>query len=423
MNNCLTIKNLKLESSIAEDITNIDLLTHNIHPYTAKLTPSIPRFLLNRYSKEDSLVLDPFCGSGTTLLEAKISGRNAVGIDINPLAVLISDVKTKPLDITELELATNLVKNEIRTMERTIEVSFPNIDYWFSVDARNELARIRFAIEAIKPKISEEVYKFLIVCFSSIIKKSSYADTRIPKTCKSTKMIERIRSGWKPTPIAYFNAILEKNVHRIASLNNCCKNSYVKVFERDARKTSEVLLKEELGKADLVVTSPPYINAQDYLRSYKLELFWLNMVSSEKLTSLKNNIIGTEHLTKTDYHSVPVSENRLLNSALKKIWQKPRKMNRKKDYIVYNYFENMREVLGDFQKVIREDGFFCLIIGNNTICEVAIPTFNILVELAKNEGFELIEIYRDQIKNRSLFPNRNHKCGTIREEWIAVFHV
>jgi hypothetical protein len=297
-------------------------------------------------------------------------------------------------------------------------VEFPNIDYWFCKKAQDELFKIKFGIGRVKGRFSKSIYKFLLVCFSSIIRKSSYADLRIAKTYKSKRVIEKIENGWTPTPIKYFEDAIDKNVERIKSLSEHLNenNNYVKIFQGDARETSNILKHHGIRKADFVITSPPYINAQDYFRSYKLELWWLGLATPEGVRLLNKQAIGTENLPKTDYNSIPGSEDKLLNAILHKIW----KINKKKSYIIYNYFENMETVIKEIYKVLKINGYFCLVTGINTICGVQIPTYRILTHIAEANGFKLLEIGKDKIKNRALPPIRNHNGGIIKEEWITV---
>jgi len=400
-------------------IPRIDYLTHGIHPYTAKLIPQIPHYFIKKYTSKDQLILDPFCGSGTVLLEARLLSRNAVGIDINPLAVLISEVKTTPLDIGELSSVIYRVKKEVENCEKTMDIKFPNIDYWFCEKARKELSKIRFILENLKDKVEERIYKYLLLCFSSIIRKSSYADPRIPKTCKSKRIIEKIESGWSPEPIKYFITALNKNFERINLLSTYLKenNNYVKVFHGDARKTSAILRQNGISKVDCIITSPPYINAQDYFRSYKLEIWWLGLATPEEVRRLSKQAIGTENISSGKSELPPKSQNQLLDAIIYKIW----KNNRKKAYIVHSYFENMNQVFSEFSKVMEKGGIFCLITGNNNICRVQIPTYKILIQIAEYNGFKLVEIGRDRIRNRSLPPERKHNGGVIKEEWITVF--
>lgn len=392
---------------------------HDIHHYTAKLIPTVPRYFIKAYTEENDIILDPFCGSGTTLLEARLLKRNAIGIDINPLAKLISEVKTGPIYNDELRNAVGLLKDMLKNKLGMKYAGVPNMDYWFCKKARIALSKIRFNIESLNGRINHDAYNFLLICFSSVIRKSSNADPRIAKIYKSKRVIEKIKKGWKPTPIQYYEEALDKNLERIKLLSERLNftDSYVKVFEGDARKTSMVLKQNGIRKVDFIITSPPYINAQDYFRSYKLELWWLGLATIEEVRYLKGQAIGTENISGSDYNSVPKSENRLLNIIVNRIW----KRNRKKSYIVYNYFQNMRSVLKESYNVLKKGGHFCLITGSNTICGVRIPTYRILTDIAEENGFKLVEIGRDKIRNRSLPPDRNHNGGIIKEEWITVF--
>lgn len=412
------VKNWNLRGKYRELIPSTTYITHGIHPYTAKLIPHIPRYFIEKYTKKNDAILDPFCGSGTTLLEGRVLGRNAIGIDINPLAVLISEVKTTPLDINKLSLAIHLVKDEMKNINRKITIEFPNINYWFCKKAQNELSKIKFIVENLNGKFNESIYKFFLVCFSSIIRKSSYADTRTAKTYKSKRVIEKVKNGWVPRPIQYFEEALEKYFERInCLLEHLNGNNYVKVFQGDSRETSAILKKNGIEKVDLIITSPPYINAQDYFRSYKLELWWLGLATPEEVRKLNKQALGTENISGYNYNSPPKSEYRFLNTILNKIWR----INKRKSYIVYNYFQNMRDFFEKSYVVLKIGGHFCLITGNNTICEVQIPTCKILSHIAEKRGFKLVEIGRDKIKNRLLPPARNHHKGIIKEEWITVF--
>lgn len=409
-----------LNKEYPNEIPSTSYSTHGIHSYTAKIIPQIPRYFIEKYSKKNDIILDPFCGSGTILLESLLTSRNAIGIDINPLATLISQVKTTNLDLKELESAIILIKKEVhRTIKTPKRITFPNIDYWFSTESQYELNVIISVLRKNQTKFSQQINNFLLVCFSSVIRKSSYADTRMAKTYKSKKVLQKILKGWFPQPIQYFEEALDKNFLKFQSFKThlSSKNYYVKLFEGDARQTSSIIKQNGIEEVDLVITSPPYINAQDYFRSYKLELWWLELASWEETIQLKRQSIGTEYLNKCDPKHTPLNGNKTLNSVLKKIGNK----DKKKAHIVNNYFENMNGVIYESFKILKDNGYFCLITGSNTICEVKIPTYKILKEIAEKNGFDLIEIGKDEIKNRLLPPGRNHNGGIINEEWITTF--
>lgn len=397
--------------------------SNGIHSYTARFIPQIPRYFIKKYTQKNDLVLDPFCGSGTTFLESRLLSRNSVGIDINQLAVLISKVKTTPLNMDELRSTIDTLKYNLSNNNKIANSNIPNVDYWFSKKSQNELSKIKYCINQLKNTCDKDVYDFILVNFSSIIRKSSYADTRTAKTYKSKRVIKKINNGWTPEPIKYFEESLEKNTLIIENISKYIdNNNFVKVFHGDAKDASEILKNNKLDIVDFIITSPPYINAQDYFRSYKLELWWLGLSTPQEVIDLKRKAIGSENVfgdrfNPMFYDNIPKSNVKLLNMTLNKLWN----IDKKRTYIVYNYFENMNRVFNQLSDILKSSGYFCLTTGNNTICGIQIPTYKILIKIAELNGFKLVEKGRDEIKNRSLPPSRNHNCGFIKEEWITVF--
>lgn len=395
-----------------------DCYTHGIHPYTAKLIPSIPNYLISKYTNKNDTILDPFCGSGTALLEARLLQRNAIGIDINPLAKLITEVKTTPIERDKIDRGIRLVKQQLADCPNITDVDFPNKDYWFCNYAQRELSKIKYGIERLYKHIDDEVYRFLQVCFSSIIRKSSYADPRIAKIYKSKIMIEKYLNGWIPRPMQYFEVVMDRNSMMITELmkkTGKCNNNVV-VIQGNAKEISYITKQNRIKKVDLIITSPPYINAQDYFRSYKLELWWLGLATPEQVRELRRQSIGTEHYY-GDYYN---SKLRGDIGLLKKVCCDISRVNNVKSAIICKYFEDMKLVLQKSNVLLKKGGYFCLITGNNTICETYIPTNEIIARIAELIGLKVVEIGRDRIKDRSLPPGRNHKGGLIREEWVTV---
>jgi hypothetical protein len=199
--------------------------------------------------------------------------RRSVGIDLNPLARLISKVKTTPLNDHELKNATELLIAQLREEGPKAAVDFPNINYWFCERAKEELQRIRFCVDNLRGKVNGNIHDFLLASFSSIIRKSSYADLRMAKTYKSRKVLKKVENGWVPTPIRYLEEALNKNSEKInTTFKNNVGGYQALTFVGDTRDALKILDGNKIGQPDLIITSPPYINAQDYFRSYKLEL-------------------------------------------------------------------------------------------------------------------------------------------------------
>ena len=130
--------------AMVPELNKPDRYTHLIHPYPAKLLASIPYYILSTdiFCPKGGLVLDPFCGSGTVLLEAIISGRNAIGADANPIARLISRAKTCNVDVVRLEKELNKILHRVAKDRDAAIPAFPNRDYWFSQSVQRQLANL-----------------------------------------------------------------------------------------------------------------------------------------------------------------------------------------------------------------------------------------------------------------------------------------
>ena len=156
------------------------MATHLIHPYPAKLLPHIARFFLsnNTLSKPGSVVADPFCGSGTVLLETLLNRRRPIGADANPLGRLISSVKLTPLRESQVQNAAATVFRIYTesTGEPANRPDVVNLEYWFHPHVIRQLSRLRQAIAACRDR---EARRFLLVCLSVCVRKVSLADPRL----------------------------------------------------------------------------------------------------------------------------------------------------------------------------------------------------------------------------------------------------
>ncbi|MFC1966933.1 DNA methyltransferase, partial [Chloroflexota bacterium] len=153
-------------------------LTHGFHPYPARMIPQIAKTLISEYSKPDSLVFDPFCGTGTTLVEAKLYKLHSIGFELNPLARLIAKVKTTSIEEHTLKLYLRDFHDylfEIIYKQQSREITIPkylNIDYWLSKNVQQDLSLIRRYIN--NHIDNSSVKDFFFVAFSLVIRQCSW---------------------------------------------------------------------------------------------------------------------------------------------------------------------------------------------------------------------------------------------------------
>lgn len=264
--------------SISWDFTDEDTsyLTHDVHPYPAKFIPQIPGNLIANLSLRGDLVLDPFCGSGTTAFEAVRMGRRALCIDANLVGILVGRVKTSRLDklalqalralhsalLSHLSHSPKLPSKLVEQVQQFVP-PIPNIDKWFSTESYGELALIRSNIQGLESQTARDI---ACVAMSKIVTRVSFQDSETRYASKPKK----IEVGG--TIKMFLNALEEvvANVARSApeltygvARFECC----------DTRNLPEERFPSE--SVDLVVTSPPYGNANDYHLYHRFRLFWL----------------------------------------------------------------------------------------------------------------------------------------------------
>ena len=265
-----------------------DFATHWIHWYPAKMFHRIPSVFLDTVTLPTrAVILDPFCGSGTVLLEANLRGHHSVGIDINPVARLISQVKTTPLEPEHLKSQLRLLL-QVTGLSYELPTPQPTLDYWLSQPARVGIHRLSGAIKQI---VNADHRAFFLVTLSSIVRQVSQADPAIPPLVRLRE--ERAlaagaryrralrRASTITTTDVYdaFAAAATMNIQRMAELHGFkIQLGNARVAEPGAEAANTGLM---AGSVDAVITSPPYCGSQKYVRSLKLELLLIGCKQEE----------------------------------------------------------------------------------------------------------------------------------------------
>lgn len=364
-------------------------LTHSIHPYPCKFIPQIPNVLIQELSFIGDTVLDLFCGSGTTLVEALRLGRNAVGIDANPLACMISGAKTTLVTDSEIQLLkalSNEIANLLPYNQNGMQPLFPNfalkiddvelpmnkgITGWFEPNIIEELARIKQKCLKLTPHLQP----LALTAFSSIIVSVSRQDSET----RYVRREKNIQSG---------------EVYRrfVQALNNIIERLQMLSLEIDPHLEVEihqenVLNSCPIGLVDLVVCSPPYPNAFSYHLYHRTRMEWLEMDQPK----FKKDEIGSHR----KYSS-----------------------KSKEAATVDTFQEELRIILKWLAQVLRPNRHACFIVGDSTINGEKIRNDELLISTAKSIGFQMeANIPRRLQSSKKSF---NPSIGKIHDEHIVI---
>jgi len=416
-----------------------------IYPYSGRIYPYIPLFLLSieELCPPNGIIMDPFAGSGTILLESLINPvfkRSAIGIEINPLGRLISKVKTTPLDLKIINNKKNLILTEYQKTDHIL-INVPKgaqFKFWHSQKGLNDLAKLRYSINNLE---NDDYKDFFWLIFSHLARKISRADPFIPpavllkpyKYENSPSKIKRIQEAVKnsenPDLPKMFTDLVTDNSIKINSLNKIPeihqKEKTASIIWDDARemrygtyqyagkickKGSRKIRKNSI---DLILTSPPYLTAQKYIRSSLLELIWLEEIIEEKKIDIESKSIGTEsiHLTNFNFHEIGIPEiDDLIIRTLE--------FSKQRAAEVSQYFRDMNMVINEIHRVLKKDSYAILIVGNNKVRGETIETYKFLAKIGENCGFTIKLILKDPIRTRGMITKRHGNGGLIKDEYV-----
>lgn len=366
-------------------------ITHGYYTYPAKFIPQLAARLIRELTNENDIVVDPFMGSGTTVVEALVQGRIGVGVDINPVAHLIARAKATPLEPASLQHAYEKIADAWESKERVKAPNNERIDYWFPQKQKERLALLLQRIGAIR---NEDTRVFFLVAFAQILKSCSIW---LQRSVKPTRDLRK-------TPADPFVAF-QRQVRYMLKQNQTFwemvpprvreqVNAYRIVQCADARK-----LPVNDGAASLIVTSPPYVTSYEYADLHQLAALWFEYY--ESLPAFRQRFIGTAYSERTPIDLKSHLADRIC-AALGE---------NKKSREVRNYFADMLECFSEMRRALRIGGKACIVIGNTELQGVKILNAEVFVEQMQNIGFKIYRIIKRAIPSKILPQTRDPESG------------
>lgn len=384
-----------------------------IHPFPARMAPEIAIDELAKFASP-KIVLDPMSGSGTVLRAASELGHHAIGLDLDPLAVLMARVWTTPFQVARLTRAAEELVCRAKTT-RDVHLSWIDdcpetkeyVRFWFRQKQVRPLRRLACSLSGKTGVIADAMRVAL---------------SRIIVTKERGASIARDTSHSRPHRVFLDNeydvyaGFLQSVKQLVTKLNPDRLRGSAVVHEGDSRKLACLLS----GSVDVVITSPPYLNAIDYLRGHRLSLVWLGYGVSD-IHKLRSDSIGAERGT-----DVGVSEH-LLDPLLMSCGP-IEKLPIRQQGMVRRYAQDVHSFMQELARVTKKDGRVLLVVGNSCLNGVSISNANINVAAAEIVGLQLT------VRTERTLPNSNrylpmppsHLPGTLsgrmRTETLLSFY-
>jgi hypothetical protein len=403
------IENIE-NNEIYEILTNnVSYFTHSFFKYPAKFIPQIPAWAIDNFTNANDIVLDCFAGSGTTLIEASLKNRECLGVDFDEISRLLSRVKSTKLSKKDI----NLIKTILSKFDKEKHIDKPlpelkNLNHWFPEKNIKSLNALYFYIN--EQNASKKIKDFLLVCYISSIRKSSYSDEQSPKPYISTKHKKEPKET-----IQLFNTIVEKYIKKLDTdeFNLHFKSKFI---GNDARNFKA---KKYYNKIKLVCASPPYINAFDYVRILRLENVWLRNLDDNNILEHKKNQIGTEQIYVNKYNGQTCKFGiEELDNKIDELYS----IDKKRAHIVSKYFADMEENIINIRKYLKEDGSYVLVVGDCEIRKIVFPVYKYLIELAEKNCYKNSLVFSYLIRNPYLRIPRKKRGGLIKYDRIIVLN-
>lgn len=384
----------------------------HIHPFPARMAPEIALSGLEDLPKSYS-VLDPMSGSGMVLGTAAKLGLSAIGYDLDPLACLVSRVAgTRISDNKTREACETLLTLCARTDYNSISLPWLDnetqeyLDFWFAPKQQAQLKVLSHYLVS-EPFISNK----------SVLDVLKVAISRLIVTKEPKASLARDTAHSRP-----HRTILENDFDVLGSLPKSLEHVLraldaekiqinVKAYRGDARRIGRV----RDSTVDSIVTSPPYLNAIDYMRGHRLSLVWLGY-SVAQLRRVRARSVGAEIV---DNCETDVEVRGFFENLHKDVDQKKRKMLRR-------YYRDLRGITREAHRVLKLGRRATYVIGNSRIKGHEIANSELLKLAARKMDFQIVgETVRDIPENRRYMPLANSEGTTLanrmRTEHVLVF--
>ena len=388
------------------------LPTH-LDRYPAKMVSRLAGRLVDMYARDADHLFDPFCGSAAVVAAAQQRGIRTTGSDLNPIAELFFRVKLGGFDAA---VGYALVSEWIISARRMREgktIDWHAKSYWFTSATLNKFERLRAAWHELGFPPTHETAAALL-SFALAVRLCSRADQRSPKPFISKQATtERKRRHFDP-----YRTVLDVLVH-LADLYPSQSAAPPARFVR-VDITSETFKSARIRRCSHVITSPPYINAQDYYRNFKLELHVLEGLLPFRVSDLRESFIGTDRgklLTRVPPDAL--DRHRSMFLSVSRLEARSDRLSA----VLHRYLHDMDCAFSRIREALVPHGMLVMVCGDNLLAGLRVPTWKLLDRLLVDGGFVLRDRFTDSIGDRLLAPKRHGHKGLIKREVVSAYQL
>jgi DNA modification methylase len=388
--------------------------THCYHTYPAMMIPQVARSLISEYHPEGKLemLFDPYMGSGTSLVEASLAGINSIGTDLNPLARLMSKVKTTHYDTDDIirqyrDLQSYLVfYSESDVKNRNFD-RLSNYSFWYSEES---LLKLSFLQQLIEEHADSDFFRLVL---SEVVREVSF--TRNGEF-KRYRMNAKSLSKFHPDAFNLFEKKVERNIAGLIDFNDNANND-INVRICDFNSTTGIpkqLISD--GSIDMIVTSPPYGDSRTTV-AYGQFSRWANeWFGFEDAKNLDSQLMGGNK----------VNEELFTTESIRKELDLIRKKDEKRYFEVISFLNDYWLSMSHVSEAVRLGGMVCYVVGNRNVKGVQIPLDYFTAEMFEKCGFKHVTTIVREIPNKRM-PSKTsptnkpgEKVNTMSNEFIVI---
>ena len=392
--------------------------TFAIYKYPAKFIPQVIAYTLKKYAKPGMKIFDPFAGYSTVGLVARLYGCDYELWDLNPMIEIIHKSATLKRSAIKLRDLIELLE-ELKKSQKEFIPKWTNLDYWFPQEFLATLSKAWGFVHS----LSEDTKYFFLIPLLNTTKYFSWTDEKVHKLYKSKYSRRKIESLLKRNWPAIFYKMLKDEVFRLFNkiseyekLQPKC--NLQKIPPKGEKFAKSVNFKIKSGvdtletrldePVNILITSPPYLQAQEYIRSTKLELFWLGYDENY----IRN--LGKKEIPYRDVNKIEIYS--------KKYYKFQKKI--KEPHLKVLYERYFKAILGTFSKLGEKvENYVCIFVGPAKIRTMPVPIDEIIIEHLTNFGWRHEVTYIDQILSRVMFESNINPATGIKDSRIKTEHL